>query len=101
MRLSFLNNSVSLNSRWQPAPHIAWTRQDDRVAVVDNQEGKVYYFNGTGAEMWESLCKKITAAEIAALIADRYQSPLKTIQRDTLSFIAQLRGQDLIENASF
>ncbi len=100
MAFLFLDKNISSTSRWQPAPHAGWVRETDRIAVVDRQEGKVFYFNGTGAEMWEALCKKITVAEITALLADRYQAPLKKIEADVRSFIADLRSRDLIEHAS-
>ena len=79
MDFLFLDKTVSSNSRWQPAPHANWVREKERIAVIDSQEGNVIYFNGTGAEMWEAVCKKMTVAEITALLADRYQAPLKKI----------------------
>ncbi len=99
MKLPFLDTKINLNTHWLPAPHLTWKIKDGETVIVDSQEGKVYHFNGSGAVIWDGVAKGLNGNRISELVAETFEAPEKKILSDVVSFLSQLRAQDLIHPA--
>lgn len=83
---------------YRPRSFLKTRETAGQTAAVDEQEGKIYEFNGSAALIWRSLDGKTTLRGIAAKLAQEYGRPVKQIETDAAAFIKYLIENDLIEN---
>jgi Coenzyme PQQ synthesis protein D (PqqD) len=89
-----------------PGDAVFRTRDDVRYrivapeAVVVRQSGpEVLVLNGVGARVLESVAAGQPFAKVVAALAEEYEVPAPTLERDVVSFLDELVASGVIENA--
>jgi Coenzyme PQQ synthesis protein D (PqqD) len=67
--------------------------------LFETQSEKVYTLNPTAAAIIRELGSGCDATELTQRLADRFQAPIGTIERDVAALIADLRQKGLVEDA--
>jgi len=62
---------------------------EDKIIILDPQEGNVYTFNNTAAHIWKFLYKKRALSEIVKKISIDFDIPEDQIQKDVSAFIRE------------
>ena len=66
--------------------------------VLLDAEGRMLRgLNATAARVWELMDGRLTAAEIAARVAEEFSAPEARVVEDVLAFLEQLSAQGLLE----
>jgi hypothetical protein len=79
--------------------NLTWQVVGEEVVILD-LEGSVYLkLNGSGRVLWETLVDPRTEPELVAVLVDKFGIDEELATRDVASFVEQLRGRGLIEDA--
>lgn len=62
---------------------------EDKIIILDPQEGNVFTFNNTAAHIWKFLYKKRAITEIVKKISVDFDIPENQIQKDVAAFIQE------------
>jgi hypothetical protein len=89
--MSDMNIEFSVN-----IPTIAHESIDGEVIVINLISGNYYSLEGTGAEIWESIDRGYSLANITARLADRYTTNAVDISPTIDRFVAELARENLI-----
>lgn len=73
------------------------TEVDDEVLIVDLDGGLLFSLSGTGRVIWDLIDGKASEARIVQELADRYDAPLETLERDLADLLAELADAALVE----
>lgn len=87
---------MKAQSKFKPADYLSWNVIEDRVVVVDDQEGKVFRFNSVGTEVWNVLNGKRTVEDVICHIVNQFDATDGKVRKEVLHFLKQLYRQDLI-----
>ena len=85
-----------MKETYKVASHIAWRRVDNEIVVLDLESSLYYSFNDTGARIWELLAERATLEQAVVRVADEYNAPQKTIEKDAHDFLTGLRREKLL-----
>ena len=55
------------------------------------------YYTATSRAIWERLKEPVCVRDLCADLASTYQTPVETIEADTLEFLSYLEAQKMIE----
>ena len=69
----------------------------EEAVIVLPMAGQVKVVNEIGSKIWALADGTRTVREIAALICEKYEVELETVQIDTLEFIQQLNARGILE----
>lgn len=87
---------LSLNDVVVTSDKIVTRETEGELVVVLPEKGKFVVLNPTGAQMVQLADGKRTLAEIAAEIADRFETDLSRVQTDVLNFAEDLTARDVL-----
>jgi Coenzyme PQQ synthesis protein D (PqqD) len=73
---------------------------DGEVILIDLANGSYYSLAGCGAAVWEALATGATGGEICAALEARFEAEPDAIEGAVAELLAQLRGFELIVEAS-
>ncbi len=82
---------------FKPSAHLSWKILEDRTVVADEQEGKLFYFNDTGAAIWNSFDGQKHFAQIVRALQSGFDSPPPRLEKDAKKFVAYLFQMELIQ----
>jgi len=70
----------------------------DETVLMSVESGQYYALTATSRTIWERLKEPIRVRDLCTDLADAYQTPLETVQTDTLAFLSYLEAQKMIES---
>lgn len=73
------------------------TSVDDNIVAMSITTGQYYAMKVTSRAIWERLHTPVRVGTLCAELADAYQTPLETVQADTLAFLNYLETEKMIE----
>lgn len=73
---------------------------DGETVIMDMASESYFGLNEAGTEIWNLLDGTRTPAEIAARLADVYDAPVETLQRDCITLLTTLREAGLVQLAT-
>lgn len=82
---------------FKPSDHLSWKILEDRTVVIDEQEGKLFHFNDTGAMIWNALDGQKNVTEIARALQGCFDSSFAQLEKDTKKFVDYLFQLELIQ----
>jgi hypothetical protein len=87
---------VLSESRFRIGPEIVHETVDGEVIAIDLDNGSYYSLAGSGAAVWELLCRGAGEAEIGAVLAGRFDAEEAEIGAAVSALLEQLRENGLI-----
>lgn len=66
------------------------------VSGIGDLEDELYTLNGTGRAIWQRLDGQRTLGGVAAEIAEEFDAPIETINRDVLGFAEELARRKIL-----
>ena len=79
------------------SPEAAASFHDDGVVILHTGKGSLFTANRTGASIWRGIEQQLSLEAIAKGISDEYQVAPGTAREHTISFLAVLQQQTLIQ----
>jgi hypothetical protein len=70
---------------------------DGDVVALDIDKGTCYGLNHVGSRIWKIIAEPSRVADVCTRLISEYEVDDETCQRDVLSLLEELRGDDLIE----
>lgn len=64
--------------------------------LLDLDGGTYFTLNEVGARIWELCDGQRSAAQISAAVAEEYDAPSQTIERDVLELLTELQAEGLV-----
>lgn len=86
-------------SAYRPVGHVAVTRSEGRVFLMDLKKDRYHALDEVGAAIWTHLERGHARAEIVTVLAQEYDAPAETIEADVAAFLGALLDLGLIEGA--
>jgi hypothetical protein len=80
------------------SPNIVHETVGNETIVVHLDTGNYYSLTGSGAEIWTMVNGAASVAAICAELGRRYERAEDDIRDDVETFVADLEGEDLIED---
>ena len=106
MRFRFFSTLPSLDvtcGRFQRAPQVLATPQEDEVVLIDVAGERYFTLNGVGRSVWAMLAEPVTLAEIVESIRREYDAPSDPdqdpVERDVATLLRGLLSASLIVRA--
>jgi hypothetical protein len=90
----------SSNSRYAHHPDVAWRLVQDEALVVDPHTGRIYPLNPVAARIWAFLGEGHSLPKIIQTLAEEFDAPRETVERDARAFIEDLLGANLLAERS-
>ncbi|WCC80115.1 PqqD family peptide modification chaperone [Cutibacterium equinum] len=77
---------------WSISPHVAWTYDEDAVAVATVPDTQVYRLDGSGRIIWDALVEHpgATTDQIVVDVASAAQVSADHICEDVMSYLRHL-----------
>jgi coenzyme PQQ synthesis protein D (PqqD) len=91
-----MRNQVSA-LRFTVNPEATASFHDDGVVILHTGKGSLFIANQTGARIWRGIEQQLPLEAIAQGISDEYQVAPGTAHEHTVSFLAALERQTLIQ----
>jgi hypothetical protein len=85
------------NFSFTVSPEAAASFHDDGVVILHTGKGTLFTANRTGARIWRGIEQQLSLEAIANGISDEYQIVPRTAREHTISFLAELERQTLIQ----
>lgn len=73
---------------------------DDEAIIVNLDSGAYYSLRGSACKIWELLVQQMTAADVAALMAEHYAGAPDAIQEGVETLLTQLLDEELLVPAA-
>jgi hypothetical protein len=80
----------------KPAIHVRANVTADGLVLLDIESGSIFSANRVGARIWELLEAGQAEAAIAQRIAEEFDTPHRTVERDVQEFITALKARQLV-----
>ena len=91
---------MSSRTRLQRRQNILKQEAAGTVVLLNMDDGRYFALDGVGGRVWDLCDGSRTLSEIAAILAEEYEAPAETIERDLAELINDLTNEDLVgENA--
>jgi hypothetical protein len=88
--------STTANGPWQKSAALAWREIDDETVIISPTESVMHELNETGSFLWKNIDGRMTAAELAAMLAAEYEVTPGTALADTEALLQQLASSKLL-----
>jgi len=75
---------------------ILWKLIEDKVVLLDMDEGRAITLNEVGSHIWTSLEKEKTNDELVQDVTSAFDIDEKTARKDTTAFLDDMLKRDLI-----
>lgn len=69
----------------------------DETVLMSVENGQYYALTATSRAIWERLKAPVRVRDLCVNLASAYQTPLETVEADTLEFLNYLEAQKMIE----
>ncbi len=70
----------------------------EETVLMSVETGQYYTLKVTSRAIWERLREPVRVRDLCADLANAYEAPLDTVERDTLAFLNHLEAQNMIEH---
>ncbi|MEI6393779.1 MAG: PqqD family protein [Verrucomicrobiota bacterium] len=91
---------MSSRTRLQRRQNILKQEAAGTVVLLNMDDGRYFALDGVGGRVWDLCDGSRTLSEIAAILAEEYEAPAETIERDLAELINDLTNEELVgENA--
>ena len=91
---------MSSRTRLQRRQNILKQEAAGTVVLLNMDDGRYFALDEVGGRVWDLCDGSRTLSEIAAILAEEYEAPAETIERDLAELINDLTNEDLVgENA--
>lgn len=81
---------------WQRNPALAWREIDDETVIISPSESVMHELNDTGSFIWDQIDGHRTTADLAAMVAARYEVEMNVALADTETLLQQLLSKGLV-----
>ena len=90
-----------MSTPWRIKPEVAWTDQDDRIAVLDldRLSEPPVIFTDSGGDIWRAIDGERNEDSIVSFVAQQYDVTPTEIRQQVLVFLADLAERHLIVRA--
>ena len=88
-----------LDARAVVPEHVLFQEVMGNSALLNLETETYYGLDDVGTRMWEAVGAADSVADAARSLADVYDAPLETIERDLVKLVADLRGHGLLDLA--
>lgn len=78
-------------------PDIKWKRIGKAGILLNLRTGDYFELDEIALAIWKMLDGRTTLAEVVRKLAQTYDTPQKTIEKDVVGFVAELRKRKLID----
>ena len=91
---------MSSRTRLQRRQNILKQEAAGTVVLLNMDDGRYFALDGVGGRVWDLCDGSRTLSEIAAILAEEYEAPAETIERDLAELMNDLTNEELVgENA--
>ena len=91
---------MSSRTRLQRRQNILKQEAAGTVVLLNMDDGRYFALDGVGGRVWDLCDGSRTLSAIAAILAEEYEAPAETIERDLAELINDLTNEELVgENA--
>ena len=91
---------MSSRTRLQRRQNILKQEAAGTVVLLNMDDGRYFALDGVGGRVWDLCDGSRTLSEIAAILAEEFEAPAETIERDLAELINDLTNEELVgENA--
>ena len=91
---------MSSRTRFQRRQNILKQEAAGTVVLLNMDDGRYFALDGVGGRVWDLCDGSRTLSEIAAILAEEYEAPAETIERDLAELMNDLTNEELVgENA--
>lgn len=66
------------------------------VAGIGDLEDELFTLNDSGKAIWDLLDGKRNLSEVAAVLAERFESPLEEIEKDVIGLVDELHKRRML-----
>ncbi|MDU3567773.1 MAG: PqqD family protein [Cutibacterium avidum] len=83
---------------WRISPNVAWTYDEDGVAVATVPDTQVYRLDSSGGIIWDAVAERpgATTDEIVADVAALVHVPADRICEDVISYLRHLESLGIV-----
>lgn len=78
-------------------PDIKWKRIGRAGILLDLKTGDYFELDEIALAIWKMLDGKTSLAHVASKLAQTYDAPEKTVEKDVVRFVSELRKRKLID----
>jgi len=91
---------MSSRTRLQRRQNILKQEAAGTVVLLNMDDGRYFALDGVGGRVWDLCDGSRTLSEIAAILAEEFEAPAETIERDLAELMNDLANEELVgENA--
>ena len=91
---------MSSRTRFQRRQNILKQEAAGTVVLLNMDDGRYFALDEVGGRVWDLCDGSRTLSEIAAILAEEYEAPAETIERDLAELMNDLTNEELVgENA--
>ena len=80
----------------QQRERVLTQRIDEAVVLLDADSGKYYSLDEVGGRLWELCDGTRTLRQLAAVIGEEYEAPVKIVEADITELLAELTVEKLV-----
>ena len=91
-----MNTPYEFIKGYIPIKNALKTRENDSFLIIANRESNVYYLNGTGREIWESIDGSKSINEICECLLGEYDVSREVLESDLTSFVRDMQWKKLL-----
>lgn len=88
---------TALDKRPTKRPDVKWKRIGKSGILLDLTTGNYFELDEIALTIWGMLDGKRSVAKVVDSLAQKYSCPRKTVEKDVMGFLAELRKRKLIE----
>lgn len=78
---------------------VSWKQAGDEIIALELEGHEYLAVRDSGVELWQRLTEPVTAAELAAWLAEHYGIDADRARHDVNAFLGQLGERGLLETA--
>jgi hypothetical protein len=82
------------------ADALEWREIDGEIVALATRSSTYIAINSSGAALWPALARGATRGELVSVLQDRFAIDGERAGKDVDSFLAAMRGQDLLRAGS-
>ena len=87
---------MSSRTRLQRRQNILKQEAAGTVVLLNMDDGRYFALDEVGGRVWDLCDGSRTLSEIAAILAEEYEAPAETIERDLAELINALTNEELV-----
>jgi len=81
---------------WQKNPALAWREIDETTVIISPSDSVMHELNDTGSFLWKNIDGYKCAADLAALLAEKYEVAPDIALTDTQSLLEEMSSRKLL-----